>query len=526
MTYTKLIFDTEDVLEIADVNKDGHNIFLTVKAKLKDSQCPVCGVVSSAIHSYYWRKLMDLPILGCQTWIKLKARKFYCKNSDCVRKVFTERFTGHFKSSKRVTARVEERLLEIAYRLGGNAGERICRLLNMPASRQTLIRSIHHQPIKEIVTPRVLGIDDWAYAKRINYGTILVDMERRKIIDLLPDREAKTVEQWLRDHPGVEIVSRDRFSNFANAITQVSTSIIQVADRWHLLHNLTESVGKMLRRNNHYLKEAREEKISEAQTKRDAIKTVRFRQNSILYRKFVEVKALLAKGRKVTHISREVNVDRRTIYKWKKLDDLPRRHIAPRTNIALYETEIKRILSEDPETPIYVIWKKIRQMGYTGGHVTAYKQIGRVAGKKANYIPKLASAFWSPLKASLMLCARPDKLTPKEKQMIRSLCKRSKEIKKTVSLIKDFRLMMENKDGSLLKGWIDRAILSDVKEFSGFARGLLGDFHAVQNALTLAWSNGQVEGQVNKLKTIKRQMYGRASFSLLRKRLIYAGLIQ
>ena len=160
-------------------------------------------------------------------------------------------------------------------------------------------------------------------------------------------------------------------------------------------------------------------------------------------------------------------------------------------------------------------------MGYNGGQITAYRQIGRIAGKKANYIPHMASAFWQPSKASLMLCRHPDKLTDKEKEIIKCLCQRSKEVKKAAHLAKEFRIMMDKKRGDLLPTWIDRAMGAETKEIAGFARSMTSDLDAVRNALTMDWSNGQVEGQVNKLKTIKRQMYGRASFELLRKRLVY-----
>jgi hypothetical protein len=220
------------------------------------------------------------------------------------------------------------------------------------------------------------------------------------------------------------------------------------------------------------------------------------------------------------HISRELTVDRRTIYKWEKLEEIPRRRLSVRTNIALYESEIRNILSEQPDTTIFAIWQNIKALGYNGGQVTACRQIGYVAGKKANYIPKLASAFWQPSKAGLMLCTHPDKLSEKEEEMIKCLSKRSKEIRLAAKLVKDFRVMIK-KRGDLLAHWIDRAIASDVKELSGVARGMLGDMETIQNALSMNWSNGQVKGQVNKLKTIKRQMYGRASFELLRKRLVH-----
>lgn len=160
-------------------------------------------------------------------------------------------------------------------------------------------------------------------------------------------------------------------------------------------------------------------------------------------------------------------------------------------------------------------------MGYSGKQTAAYDQIGRIKGrKKREYIPKVPTVFWLPSRVSMLLYNHPDKLSARENKLVKYLCNSSTEVQSAAKLARSFRTMMENKQGDELQSWVDQAIASDVRELKGFAKGLLTDFAAVKNAMTYPWSNGQVEGQVNKLKTIKRQMYGRASFSLLRKRLI------
>lgn len=160
------------------------------------------------------------------SWLLLKGRKFYCINTCCTRKVFSEGFTDYIASHKSKTKRVNDKLLKIALLMGGNGGVRISRLMNIPASSSTLIRLIHQQPLERNSSPTILGIDDWAFKKRERYGTVIVDLEKRKIVDLLPDREAETVEKWLKMHPGVKVVSRDRFTNFANGIKNASSTII------------------------------------------------------------------------------------------------------------------------------------------------------------------------------------------------------------------------------------------------------------------------------------------------------------
>lgn len=525
MTHTELLFDKEDAFDVVNVIKNDCSFVVTAHSKINCSLCPRCNVASNKLHSYYWRNVMDLSMLNSQTRIRLKARKFYCKNTACDKKIFSEQFIAHFRRYKRITTRVENKLLEIAQQSGGNGGEKLCQLMNIPVSSSTLIRFIHHHPVKEISAPRILGIDDWAYTKRLNYGTILVDLEKRKVIDLLPDRETETVEKWLKAHPGVEIITRDRFSNFANGVKQASDSIVQIADRWHLLCNLTEVIKKMLVRNNHYLKETREDEIRKDVDDdillQEAYKKAQFEDRSLFHKKFTEAKRLISLGYSNVQIRRILSIDRRTIIKWRNLDEVPRRRKAVKTNIAQYEDQVIQILLENPGISIYQIWLTIKGRGYNGGQVTAYKQIGRIKGRKHKYIPKQASTFWQPSTTSLLICKKPEQLTAREREMIRCLCRRSREIKKVVQLARGFRKIMKNKDGGALESWIKRAMASEIKEIKGFAKGMLGDLEAIQNAMSLPWSNGQVEGQVNKLKTIKRQMYGRASFSLLRKRLIY-----
>lgn len=205
---------------------------INVESTQFGSSCPLCDVRGFRIHSYYFRSILDLPILGNETWIRLKARKFYCGNDECTKKVFTERFDIHFLSGKRMTERVRGKVSKIALLVGGKGGEKICCLMNLTISRSTLIRSIHDREIPEVQSLRIIGLDDWAYRKGLKYGTVLVDLEKRKIIDLLPDREAVTVEKWLKQYPQITVVSRDRYINYANGVSKALPEAEQVADRW------------------------------------------------------------------------------------------------------------------------------------------------------------------------------------------------------------------------------------------------------------------------------------------------------
>lgn len=191
MTYNELFVAEADSFQVTNSVKIGEKVVVDVESTQAGSRCPLCNERSVRVHSYYSRTILDLPILGNETWIRLKARKFYCRNDGCIMKVFTKRFDIHFLRGKRITEKVREKVSKIALLLGGKGGEKICHLMNLPISRSTLIRSIHEREIPAAQAPRIIGLDDWAYRKGLKYGTVLVDMEKRKIIDLLPDKKQK-----------------------------------------------------------------------------------------------------------------------------------------------------------------------------------------------------------------------------------------------------------------------------------------------------------------------------------------------
>jgi transposase len=525
MPYNELMFGGSEIFEVITAEKEDGKVLIYVRSKQSGSFCPNCNELSSRIHSYYTRRIMDLPMVGTQTWLILNARKFYCLNVNCIRKVFAERFSEHIVARKTVTKRVNEKLLKIASLMGGNGGVRICQLMNMPTSSSTLIRLIHQQPLEQSTVPKVLGIDDWAFKKGSRYGTIIVDLEKRKIIDLLPDRETVSVEGWLKAHPGVEIVSRDRYSNFANGVKNASPSIKHVADRWHLLKNLGDAMQKALDRNVVSLKAARQRKSiqahNEIQLKPFVRKENEITENGVIAKKFHQVKQMLLDGNSIKKIARDTGVTRITIRKWKSFDFLPPKRSSRMTNMHLYDEAISKMLDENPWIETKEVLEKITEMGYNGSTTMCYENVRKLRGGKINNTAnQLATVFWVPPKASNLFYIDRRRLSKEEKLFINTLCTESKEIKRAAKLIRQFKTMLKKKDGSMLNAWIKNAISSNVKEIKGFAKGLLSDFEAIENGVKLPWSNGPVEGLVNKLKIIKRQMYGKASFELLRKRLV------
>jgi transposase len=288
--------------------------------------CPCCDQPSERIHSHYRRQVADLPWQGRHVVLRITLRRFRCANPACQQKVFCERLPALLRDRSQSTTRLIQAHRWIGHALGGEAGSRLTKRLSLPTSPDTLLRRIREIPGRVASTPRILGVDDFAFRRGHTYGTVLVDLECRCLIDLLPDREAATLSKWLQEHQGIEIVSRDRGTAYAQAVRASLPQAIQVADRWHLLKNLQEALQKVFQRSFRTIRRAI---TTEPQPQEASMTTVEKKPiDQQRLRVFQQVRTWHAQGLSLRQIMKRTGLHYVTVRRYLDAESCPDWHLA------------------------------------------------------------------------------------------------------------------------------------------------------------------------------------------------------
>jgi transposase len=461
--------------------------------------------------------------------LRLLTRRFFCRNPRCPRAIFAERHPTLAAPHAQRTAALDAALGHLGLALGGRGGAGLGATLGLPASASTVLRLLHTQPAPEGRAPRVVGVDEWAWKRGRSYGTILVDLERHRVADLLPDRSADAVAAWFTSHPGVEVVSRDRGGLYAEGTRRGAPEAIQVADRFHLLRNLVEALERCLLRHGAARRRAAAALDTPAPARprtpwQRRAEATSLQRHAPKVTRYERVWSLHARGYDLAHIARTVGVSRPTVYRYLSMDRPPERKRPRRTRPGVldpYRAYLMHRWGEGCHNASQLT-REIRAMGYAhSGRAVAHFILTLRQQAPPGRSPGEVPAY-SARHLAFLLIADPGTLTADEGAYLAALEQAEPALAEARALAYDFAQLLRRREGERLDRWLERAGASGSAEVRGFATGLRADLAAVRAGLTLAWSNGQTEGQVHRLKLLKRQMYGRAGFALLRTRVLAA----
>jgi transposase len=523
-------------VELVTLSGTTSGISAVVRARACSTPCPVCGARSERVHSRYTRQVADLPCLGVAVRLHLQVRRFFCDQPTCSRAIFTERLPGVVAPYARRTVRLTQLVELVGFLLGGSAGSRLLRHLarGQPmGSRDTVLRTIRRATFPLPPLLQALSVDDFALRRGATYATILLDLERRRVVELLPERSDVAFALWVRRHPEVRVVSRDRGGDYAVGAALGAPQAEQIADRFHLLVNAGEVLDRCLTRHHARLREAahcsapadavpRATKRSSADTRRKQERHAAREQH------YQQVVTLTQQGVSAHQIARRLGIARATVAKFLRVAAFPDIALHPRPRQLDRYLPYLRERWNAGEHNVRQLWREIRAQGYPASDigvrrmVSTWREPAPQPGVPGIPLPAREEVtYYSTRKTRWLLWKAEEELSERERAYVATLTQLCPPIAEAQRLLTTFRAILTQRRGEQLEPWLEQCEQSGISELVGFARGLRRDEPAVQATLRYAWSQGPIEGQVNRLKLLKRQMYGRAKFDLLRQRVLF-----
>src|SRR3954468_10780656 len=544
---------------------------ITAKGTRPGGRCPECGHATRAVHSRYRRRPGDpppprrggappaRPPLGRPGPLALRLRGFYCRTAACTRRTFAERLPELIRPHARRTGRLAEAQARVGAALGGEGSARLLQHLAMPASADTVLRLIRRLPLPEPEPPRVVGVDDWALRKGRTYGTIVVDLERRRVLDLLPDRTAETLADWLRGQPPIAMIARDRSTEYARGIGLGAPGATQVADRWHVLVNLRQAVERWLAGAHARLRrlppspgtptDTQPGRRTKPFARTRAERAARVGRRERWVALYEEVRRRHAAGEALQAISRAMNLAVGTVRKYASAESFPVPEGRPlrRSILDPYLAHLQARLAEGCENAL-ALWRELRAAGFPGTAKQVQRWVAehrtapapstphRWRTKAPAHTPMSAPqdgppALPSPPQLAWLLVQPPSALSMSDAALVARVeqdptaAHVARLARRLTALVRGCGVNPKVGPEAArvaLNTWLADARRSGIRALETFAAGLEQDGAAIRAALTTPWSSGQAEGQITRLKLIKRQMYGRASFDLLRHRVLLA----
>lgn len=525
-----------DQLRLCEIEIEEGQIGLLVEGTQGQANCPRCKQISEKVHSHYKRYPRDLAWAQQPVVLSIQTKRFYCLNQACPKRTFAESFSGYVEKYARRTNRVIEKQQRQGISTSARTAETLLASEQIKISDTTINRQIRSLPEPEVEKVEVLGVDDWAKRKGQRYGTLLVDQENKRVVDVLEDRTAETLETWLKSHPEIKIVTRDRSKTYAEGIRNGAPQAIQVADRWHLMKNVSEVVYKIFQQEQTGI----EKRLKEKPVEEEALEVPKSAP-AVIQKEMTQAKkrqkqrmeealGLIGLGWTQKAAANQLNIHPKTVRRYLNSPAPRTRRLRANGKLDPYKPFLLQRWNEGCHNAAQ-LFREIQPQGYTG-QVTLlmnYTRQLRLAGGLPPRVRKGDSAILTPekirdlpsMRTLTWWVSRPiEKRREENEQMLRKAVGSEVKIQTTLGLARDFAQMIRGRQADSLSSWIDRAKESGNPLWLNFALSLEQDQAAVMAALTYSWSNGRTEGNVNRLKTLKRMMYGRAKDDLLRKRVI------
>ncbi|WP_232837475.1 ISL3 family transposase [Streptomyces atratus] len=521
--WSSLVFEGIDDVEVEAVAAAFGTVEVVARGRAGGAPCPDCGRFSGRVHDRYLRRLRDLPLADQGFVIRLTVRRFICGSEGCPRRTFAEPFSRLTVPHSRFTTRLNRALERVGLALAGRAGARLAAQLSFGAGRMTLIRRVMALPDPRFSTPRVLGVDDFAIRRGQTYSTVLTSVEDRRVVDVLPTREAGPLAAWLNRHPGVEIICRDRASAYAEGARRGAPDALQVADRFHLWQGLGRAVETCVAAHRDCLRNPTPSGLLPQDTppasdrsRNEAEPVGRRAERKKAAHALVH--EMLAQGHSRRAIARHLGWGLNTVLRY--------------ANAACWQDTIR---DNRPRPSRLDPYKPYLERRFREGYTSVTRLHGELAAEQAPVTYGMVRAHIATLRRAPSaapprtptvrqvtgwITRHPTALNEEDRVGLKNVLTRCPELDAAAGHVREFGEMLTGRLGTALPAWIDAVDASQLPGLTGFALHLLRDLDAVTAGLTLDWSSGSIEGAVNRIKKIKRQLYGRAGFELLRKMIL------